>query len=94
MVVAYALAGTLDIDLEHQPLGKDSEGKDVYLKEIWPEPEEITDCIHNYVKPELFSENYNGIFKQNKVWNRLVPPVGETYEWDEKSTYLASAPFF
>ena len=73
MVVAYALAGTLDIDLEHQPLGKDSEGKDVYLKEIWPEPEEITDCIHNYVKPELFSENYNGIFKQNKVWNRLVP---------------------
>lgn len=94
LVVAYALAGTLDIDLEHEPLGRDGEGRDVFLKDIWPEPEEITECIHNYVKPELFSENYNGIFRQNEVWNSLVPPEGETYEWDRDSTYLASAPFF
>ncbi len=93
LVVAYALAGTVDIDLEHEPLGKDEDGNDVYLKEIWPTSEEIAEHLDNAIRPELFKEQYADIFKSEE-WDEIPVGGGELYEWKDESTYIQEPPFF
>ncbi|MFT8393525.1 MAG: aconitate hydratase AcnA [Liquorilactobacillus ghanensis] len=94
LVIAYALAGTLDIDLLHQPIGQDQQGKAVYLSDLWPTTAEVSQVIHQYVKPQLFSANYQNIFSQNAAWNALPVTESVTYPWQTASTYLALPPLF
>ncbi len=93
LVVAYALAGTTDIDLTSEPLGTDQAGKPVYLKEIWPSQQEIDDAAEKFVRPEMFQQRYAGAFDSNEQWNRIAVASGDLYAWDEKSTYLQRPPF-
>lgn len=93
LVVAYALAGTVDIDLEHEPLGQDKDGNDVYLKDIWPTSEEIAQNLDRAIRPELFEEQYGDIFKSEE-WDAISIGGGELYEWKEESTYIQEPPFF
>ena len=94
LVVAYALAGTVDIDLTHDPLGKDLAGNDVYLRDIWPTTEEISAAIEASITPELFLEEYGGIESSNETWNAIEIPSGSLYEWSNESTYIQEPPFF
>lgn len=94
LVVAYALAGTVDIDITKDPLGTDNNGKPVYFKDLWPDVNEVSSVIHQYLSPQLFSTNYANIFDQNKTWNDLEASKSTTYPWDEKSTYIADPPLF
>jgi aconitate hydratase len=94
LVVAYALAGTTDIDLTREPLGKDRDGRPVYLKDIWPNPEEVTATIGTCVTPELFKKQYADVFSGNATWNAISASGGEVYEWNEASTYIQEPPFF
>ena len=93
LVVAYALAGTANIDLSSDPLGQDSDGKDVFLKDIWPDPETITEALKE-VRSELFTEEYGKVFEGTDDWRNLPAPSGDMYEWDEDSTYVKEPPFF
>ncbi len=93
LVVAYALAGTVDIDLEHEPLGKDKDGNDVYLKDIWPTSEEIAEHLDSAIRPELFEKQYGDIFKSEE-WDEIPVGGGELYEWKDESTYIQEPPFF
>ncbi|MEO8799324.1 MAG: aconitate hydratase AcnA, partial [Polyangiaceae bacterium] len=94
LVVAYALAGRMDIDLSHEPLGEDKFGKAVYLTDIWPSRKEINDAIAASVKSETFREVYAEIFKGDEHWQSLEVPVGDLYAWDESSTYVKHPPYF
>lgn len=94
LVVAFALAGTVDIDLSSEPLGKGQDGKDVYLKEIWPSLEEIRSAMGAALKPEVFRKLYTDFEKQNPKWNEIPSTVGEVYQWDEQSDYIQEPPFF
>lgn len=94
LVVAYALAGTVDIDITKQPLGNDKNGQPVFFKDLWPDVNEVSSVIHKYLSPQLFSTNYSNIFDQNKTWNDLPSSSSITYPWDEKSTYIANPPLF
>ena len=94
LVVAYALAGTVDIDLTEEPIGKDPLGNDVYLDDIWPSGEEVRETINEVVKPEFFKEEYEGIETSNETWNNIKIPEGDVYDWDEASTYIQEPPFF
>lgn len=94
LVVAYALAGTVDIDLANDPIGYGKDGEAVYLKDIWPTSQEIQDAINLSLTPEMFRSKYENVFTQNPRWNAIPVPEGESYEWDEKSTYIANPPFF
>ena len=94
LVVAYALAGTVDIDLTRDPLGKDLAGNDVYLRDIWPTTEEISAAIEASITPELFLEEYGGIESSNETWNAIEIPSGSLYEWSNESTYIQEPPFF
>jgi aconitate hydratase A / 2-methylisocitrate dehydratase len=94
LVVAFALAGTVDIDLSSEPLGKDKDGKDVYLKEIWPTLEEIRLAMASALKPEVYRKLYSDFAEQNPKWNEIPSSTGEVYEWDRKSTYIQEPPFF
>jgi aconitate hydratase len=94
LVVAYALAGTADIDLTREPLGTGTDGKPVYLKDIWPSNREIGDVIAATVGPELFRQNYADVFKGDQRWNSIPVPEGERYAWDAKSTYIKNPPYF
>ncbi|MBP2001710.1 aconitate hydratase [Paenibacillus shirakamiensis] len=94
LVVAYAIAGTVNIDLQNDPLGHDPEGNPVYLKDIWPSSQEIKDAIGLSVSPAMFRSKYENVFTQNERWNSIPVPEGELYEWDDKSTYIANPPFF
>jgi aconitate hydratase len=94
LVVAYAIAGTVDIDLTTQPLGKDTSGNDVYLRDIWPSNKEIGDTIAATVGPELFAQNYADVFKGDTRWNQIASPEGESYAWDGASTYIKNPPYF
>jgi aconitate hydratase len=94
LVVAFALAGTVDIDLSSEPLGKDKDGKDVYLKEIWPSLEEIQSAIRSALKPEVYRKLYSDFAEQNPNWNEIPSSAGEVYEWDSASTYIQEPPFF
>ncbi len=94
LVVAFALAGTVDIDLADEPLGSDKDGKPVYLKEIWPTNEEIRAAIEANVKPEMFTERYANVFTGNETWNNIQAIDSELYNWVADSTYIQLPPFF
>lgn len=94
LVVAYCLAGTVDIDFEKTPLGKDSKGKDVFLKELWPTRDQVSKVTHGSIKPEMFTATYSNILKGSKMWQELDAPSGSLYSWDESSTYIHNPPFF
>jgi aconitate hydratase len=93
-VVAYALAGTVDIDLSKDPIGHTADGKDVYLRDIWPTNKEIGDLIAATVGPEMFAKNYADVFKGDTRWAQIDSPEGESYAWDADSTYIKNPPYF
>jgi len=94
LVVAYAIAGTVDVDLQKEPLGKDGAGQPVYLREIWPSQEEIRATLERVVKPEMFRATYSNVWDGNPVWNSIPVPEGDLYLWDLRSTYIQEPPFF
>ena len=94
LVVAYALAGTVDIDLQNDPIGKGSNGEDVYLKDIWPSIEEVRDTVLSVVTPELFREEYKTVFESNEVWNQIETTDQPLYDFDPSSTYIQNPTFF
>jgi aconitate hydratase len=94
LVVAYALAGSLDIDLTTEPLGPGTDGKDVFLKDIWPTNKEISDLMAGAVTSEMFKKNYADVFKGDERWNAIASPDGELYAWDKDSTYIKNPPYF
>lgn len=94
LVVAYALAGTVDIDLVKDPLGTDTDGNPVYLKDIWPSNAEIAAHLDEALNPELFGQMYNGIDQSNADWNAIPVTPGDLFEWDTDSTYIQEPPFF
>lgn len=93
LVVAYALAGTMNIDLETEPLGEVN-GKKVFLKDIWPGKEEVEDLIKRFVTRETYLEKYKSIFEGDVYWKNLSSPSGKTYRWEDKSTYIRKPPYF
>ncbi len=93
LVVAYAIAGTVEIDFESEPIGHDSDGKPVFFREIWPTQEEIERTIEQSVQPEMFTKLYSSAFTSNETWNAIPITPGELYKWDEKSTYIQRPPF-
>lgn len=94
LVVAYAIAGTTDIDLTAEPLGIGSDGQPVYLKDIWPTNKEIGDFIAATIGPEMFAKNYADVFKGDTRWNTIASPDGDLYAWDGSSTYIKNPPYF
>jgi aconitate hydratase len=94
LVVAFALAGRVDIDLSCEPLGKDRAGEPVYLADLWPTLQEIRDAMQSALKPEVFRKLYKNFAAQNPKWNEIPSSVGNVYEWDRKSTYIHEPPFF
>ncbi|MGW4092994.1 aconitate hydratase [Nocardia sp. NPDC004750] len=94
LVIAYALAGTMDFDFENDPLGKDTEGNDVFLKDIWPSPQEIQDTIDRVISRDMFLEDYKDVFRGDERWRSLPTPEGKTFEWDAESTYVRKPPYF
>ena len=94
LVIAYALAGTMDFDFEADPLGQDSDGNDVFLKDIWPSPKDISDTIASAINQEMFTKNYADVFKGDERWRNLPTPEGKTFEWDSDSTYVRKPPYF
>ncbi len=94
LVVAYAIAGTTDIDLTTEPLGNGSDGQPVYLRDIWPSNKEIGDVIAATIGPEMFKQNYADVFKGDSRWNTIQSPEGDLYEWDGASTYIKNPPYF
>lgn len=93
LVVAFALAGTTDIDLTQEPVGKDRDGNDVYLKDIWPTKAEVDALIDTAVKPEMFESQYAGAFESNEKWNAIKIEGGDIYSWSDASTYIQEPPF-
>ena len=94
LVIAYALAGTMDFDFETEPLGTDREGKEVYLRDIWPSQKEISDTIASSINQEMFIKNYADVFKGDERWRNLPTPDGNTFDWNPKSTYVRKPPYF
>ncbi len=94
LVIAYALAGTMDTDLQTAPLGQDSDGNDVFLRDIWPSPTEVEDVIASSISSDTFSSEYADVFAGDERWQNLPTPEGDTFEWDEDSTYARKAPYF
>lgn len=94
LVVAYALAGTVDIDLDKDPLGTGSDGKPVYLRDIWPTTEEVQHTILTSLKPEMFKHNYATVFEGNEIWNNIPGENQLIYAWNEESTYIQEPPYF
>jgi len=94
LVVAYALAGTMDVDLSNEPLGTGSDGNPVYLHDIWPTPQEIQQTIDQAIASEMYSSDYADVFAGDEKWQGLPTPVGNTFEWDPASTYVRKPPYF
>ncbi|SMO71743.1 aconitate hydratase AcnA [Melghirimyces algeriensis] len=94
LVVAYALAGTVDIDFAKDPIGHDQDGNPVYFKDIWPSNEEVRKTVEASMNADQFRAQYSSVFDANERWNQMDTPKGELYEWDEKSTYIQEPPFF
>jgi aconitate hydratase len=94
LVVAYALAGTMDFDFDSQPLGQDNDGNDVFLKDIWPSQKDVSDTIASAINQEMFVKNYADVFKGDERWRNLPTPSGNTFEWDADSTYVRKPPYF
>ncbi len=94
LVVAYALAGSLDVNLSTDPLGQGADGKDVFLKDIWPTNQEISDLMAGAVTSDMFRKNYADVFKGDERWSSIDSPDGDLYAWDEASTYIKNPPYF
>ena len=94
LVVAYALAGTVDIDLENDPIGFDQSRQPVYLREIWPSTQEILDTLAKSIQPQMFQQKYGDVFSGNETWNAIGAVESELYSWDAQSTYIQEPPFF
>ncbi|MDO5034962.1 MAG: aconitate hydratase AcnA [Actinomycetaceae bacterium] len=94
LVIAYALAGTMDFDFETEPLGQDGEGNDVFLRDIWPDPQYVQDEIDRTIDREMFVNDYADVFTGDDNWRSLETPDGATFDWAEDSTYIRKAPFF
>lgn len=94
LVIAYALAGTMDFDFETQPLGQDQDGNDVYLKDIWPDPALVQQTIDDSISREMFQTTYASVFDGDERWQSLDVPEGDLFEWQDASTYIRKAPFF
>ena len=94
LVIAYALAGTMDFDFETQALGQDAAGNDVFLADVWPTPEEVQKTIDESINSDMFKTQYAGVFDGDSRWKSLPTPTGATFDWDEKSTYVRRPPYF
>jgi aconitate hydratase len=94
LVVAYALAGTMDHDFEKDSIGNDKDGRAVFLKDIWPTTEEIQNVINSSISSEMFTKDYATVFEGDHRWKSLATPTGKTFEWDLKSTYVRKPPYF
>jgi aconitate hydratase len=94
LVVAYALAGRIDVDLDKEPLGTGSDGKPVFLRDVWPSTQEIGEAIARSIRPEMFKRAYSTVMEGNEQWRRLDVPTGATYAWDQRSTYIKRPPYF
>jgi aconitate hydratase len=94
LVVAFALAGRVDVDLTNEPIGKDKDGKETFLRDLWPNLTEIRDAMQSALKPEIFRKLYRDFADQNPKWNEIPSSKGEVYVWDEKSDYIHEPPFF
>jgi aconitate hydratase len=94
LVVAFALAGRVDVDLAHEPIGQDKNGASVYLRDIWPTLQEIRDTMETALSPEVFRKLYTDFASQNPKWNQISSSTGELYQWDEKSNYIHEPPYF
>jgi aconitate hydratase len=94
LVIAYALAGTMDFDFASQPLGQDTDGKDVFLEEIWPAPADVERTIASSISQEMFTEDYADVFAGDERWKSLPTPEGDTFAWDGESTYVRKPPYF
>ncbi len=94
LVVAYAIAGSMDVDITTEPLGEDTDGNPVYLKDIWPSPAEVEDVIASSITSDTFGKEYADVFAGDERWQNLPTPEGDTFAWDEDSTYARKAPYF
>ena len=94
LVIAYALAGTMDFDFEKEPLGTDPDGKDIFLADIWPDASEVQDTIDSSINTEMFTTQYASVFAGDERWQSLPTPKGDTFEWDPSSTYVRKPPYF
>lgn len=94
LVVAYAIAGTMNIDLYNDPIGEDKSGNPVYLKDIWPSNEEVHQVVEQSLTPEMFQKRYQDVFKGTDLWQKIETSEGQTYDWDKNSTYVQHPPFF
>ena len=94
LVVAYALAGRATISFEREPLGRDQAGREVFLRDIWPSPDQIRDALAHSLTPKMFEEEYGNAFRQNETWNAIPVPEGKRYAWAEESTYIRKPNFF
>ena len=94
LVVAYAIAGSMLVNLEKEPLGISDDGEEIYLKDIWPSKQEIDNLIASTINPEMFRKAYDDLLKGDSVWQQLEIPTGEIYEWDNDSTYIKKPPYF
>jgi len=94
LVVAYAIAGTVDVDINNSPIGQDQDGNDVFLKDIWPTQDEIMEVIQTSLSAEMYIEQYGNTYSGNEQWNEIPSPDSDVYEWNEDSTYIQEPPFF
>ncbi|MGY1805466.1 aconitate hydratase [Blastococcus sp. SYSU D00922] len=94
LVIAYALAGSMDFDLNNDPLGQDQDGNDVFLRDIWPSPQEVQRVIDHAVSAEQFGRSYEDVFAGTEQWQNLPTPTGDTFDWDAESTYVRRPPYF
>ncbi|SFN63444.1 aconitate hydratase [Pseudonocardia ammonioxydans] len=94
LVIAYALAGTMDFDFENQPLGRDSGGNDVFLRDIWPSTEDINAVVDSSIDSDMFTSSYSDVFQGDDRWRALPTPEGQIFEWDQQSTYVRKPPYF
>jgi aconitate hydratase len=94
LVVAYALAGSMDVDLFEDPLGQDAQGNDVFLKDIWPSPSEVDEVVGQAISSEMFGDRYADVFAGDEQWRSLPTPEGDTFDWDPESTYVRKPPYF
>jgi aconitate hydratase len=94
LVVAYALAGRVDLDIANEPIGQNEQGSDVYLRDIWPTTEEVAAAVKKSVRQEMFAKQYSEVFAGDATWNSIKVPIGDLYAWDDRSTYIKRAPYF
>ena len=92
LVVAFALAGRIDIDMRKDPIGKGNDGQDVYLADLWPASREVEETTRQSISSDMFSKSYAEVFQGDERWRGLAVPKGETYAWDKNSTYIQRAP--